>query len=347
MNQRIDLPHSRSHAADAMRLLALLFFLGVLCAEFQTLGIDTYFVLKGSRAAQDPGAEPFLFAHVFSAGSTGARTVRIKDPYALEVAAIPTTGTGENDIVSPATEYSDQRQLRIDMEAIHPDGIYELTLNETFVASLEISVFDIPVPVSPHILNMDNLTNANPNLDVAVHWAPFPSGDTNDYIHFRLITEILDGRPVPQEVVFSTTVLGQSGTLAATNGSLTVPRGILRSNSRYWAKVLFVDVRSIDTNTVPGAVGYTGLFSQTTFFLDTGRPVEPPRFTSTLLGETAIEFHLLVPTNTLSYTIESSIDLKNWAPFQTNVAHDGSSTLSLPRRLKPHEFFRARSEPSE
>jgi hypothetical protein len=328
-----------------MRIPALLSLLFAFCGEFQSLGIDSYFVLKGSRAAQDPGAEPFVFAHNFTVGATGASSVRSSHPYGFELTGFPTTGFGENDIVDQETAYTQQRQLRIDMEALHPDAVYELTLNETFVAPLEITVSEIPIPGSPRILNMNALTNANANFDVVLQWAPLPSNDTNDYIHFRLITEILDGRSVPEpEVVFRTSVPGKSGVLAATNTSLIIPRGTLIPNSRYWAKLLFVDVRTTDTNTVPGAIGYTGIFSQTTFFLDTGRPADPARFTSTFLGETTIELHLLVPTNTASFSIESSIDLRTWTPFETNVALEGTSILSLPRTQKPHEFFRARSQ---
>ena len=150
------------------------------------------------------------------------------------------------------------------LDGTYTNGLYTLNIGTvghgSFTPALNLPT--AAYPNVPQILNYNAAQTIDASTDFFVSWTNFVEATTNDFISF----EVDD---IHGSLIFQTPTIGLPGHLTGTTNSVRIPSGTLASGSNYTGRLTFVKLTTLDTNTIPLAVGITGYAIQTSFGLRT------------------------------------------------------------------------------
>jgi len=191
------------------------------------------------------------------------------------------------------------------LDAVVPAGTYNLAFGTQHdgAKSLNLALPADQSPTAAHqILNWTEAQAVDPAKPFTLRWAPFVGGTVNDAIYvgvgeFR--TAFYPGEPgfIALNGTATSVEIPAGSFAGPTSGSITFERDAV-----------------VDRTSYPGAIGLVGFSKTTIFYLNT--LVEPSaKLVSRLASPGSIELTVSGPPGT-ALQIESSADLKVWAPVQ-------------------------------
>ena len=232
--------------------------------------VQNYFVAKGQHYDQTNANAPSLSASAAFRFSTGAETTQSN---VLSAALLIVPG-GETLVLTNRDHHFENEQGFPDkgsLDLAFATGDYTMLLVSTN-GSTNSATLTMPTdayPVVPTIANWQQLQQIDANQGIAIQWDAFVNGTTNESI-------VLEIRDDQGGQVFNTPGPLEQGGLNGTNVSLTIQGGFLSPGKGYQARLMFVKLVAINTNSVPGAIGVVGYFRETSFPLMTAPPPPPP-----------------------------------------------------------------------
>jgi hypothetical protein len=201
------------------------------------------------------------------------------------------------------------------LNAAHPFGNYTLKVARTNGERPTITL-NIPDawPPTPQILNLPALQSVNPDSDFTVQWSPFTGAtylDTITLVIERDATVFVAPDPcVPRP-------------LPNTATSIVVPKGILEPGLTYQGTLTFQRLAVLNTNAIPDIPAVASLTKRVEFELRTtsaGGPPAPAKFTAFAFLPNGHMFLQFTGQAGRTYTLESSLDLKQWTSIKTQTA---------------------------
>ncbi len=162
-------------------------------------------------------------------------------------------------------------------ESDYPQGAYSLNLNtaNNGPVSLDLS---LPAPdylPVPQIVNLDDFLAVDTNKEQRVVWNPLPNPATNQIVRLSVCT--MDGLEL-----WATPRPGQPGALPATTTNAVIPASAWWTNTEplnmYQVYLTFYNLTTVDTTSVPGAIGFSGFAStlEVLALTQTNSPPPPP-----------------------------------------------------------------------
>jgi hypothetical protein len=226
--------------------------------------VAQYSVLKGQFFQQTSTATPTAPATsgvVFQAAVLGSATDSVLS------ATLDLPGGSNRVLIADglgAFFFEDFRNNRATLDSIYTTGTYTFLI-ETLNDGTNETALVLPnnsYPVTPRLTNWVAAQLLDASADFTFVWNSFTGAGSNDFISLS----ILDGM---SNEVFHSGAFGSPGALTGANRSVTIPAGSLETDQQYRGELLFLRVSNLDTNTLPGATGWIGLFSETAFSIST------------------------------------------------------------------------------
>jgi hypothetical protein len=219
--------------------------------------------------------------------------------------------------------------------ALFPSGDYVFTISNNTTT--------VPVPAGGTLPNapvLENFTAAqaiDPSKDFTLNWGAFSDATSGDYISVNVTG--LGGS-------FKTDDFGCPGSLNGTDTAAIIPANTLVSNQVYRVSILFVQVLTLDTNSVTGVALLAGTETETTLSISTlGAAASPLYLTNAAeLSGGGVRFDLAT-TPGLTYTVQFNQSLNNpagWTPLLvTNASGSSVSFTNPPPAGSGTGFYRA------
>jgi hypothetical protein len=227
---------------------------------------------SGAPVFRNPGT-PYQFeAAVNSTASDVITGLSVRLPGGSTQVGSPYT-----DEVGYGYDVSNEYSSLATLDAVYPTGSYVLTIStvhdgvKTVTNSLPASVY----PNTPHVSNYDAAQAMNPVAGFTLTWDAFTGGTAGDIIQVKI------------DDPSNNTIFSSGFTLTGTSTSIVIPANTLAPNQTYEGSVGFYKFISVNSNSIPGAVGRTVFWKKTRFNLQT---TLPPGVFSIASGNTAIEF---------------------------------------------------------
>ena len=166
------------------------------------------------------------------------------------------------------------------LDTFAPWGRYDLAVQAVDGTALAASVplTAAGYPPSPRIANLEAAQVIDGTADFTLTWDALSGPEPGDGL-------VLAVRDAAGRTWFETPGPAESGLLAGTNDRIQIPSLTLPSGVALTGVLRCLRVELLDTNTIPGAVIYSGTFSETRFPLNV-RSDEPPQFSITVTNLT-------------------------------------------------------------
>jgi hypothetical protein len=306
--------------------------------DIQTIASDarTYGVAKGQQFVQrDRGTVVALASSSFVFNSFVEATVSNS-----VLNASVQTPPGTTRVLDPQPGgrqyyFSAAFPTRADLDAGHPNGGYLMNIAGATdgAKSLPLNLAGDLYPAAPHLANFPATQSVVASNTLTLTWDAFPGGTFNDFI--QLLIKDLSG-----SIVFQTPSLGSTGALTGLATSSIIPAGTLSSNQAYYGQLLFKKLTVAGSTNYPGALGFAGYFSSTQFRLVTRGSGNPAALAVAWIPSNRLYQVSSTAVPGLSYRIEGSSNLVQWAPLTTNTAV--TSTFKwLDSVIRPMFFYRS------
>jgi hypothetical protein len=255
------------------------------------------------------GIESFAFEASISlatnlSASAATLTIPSGQPQTMSM-----SGTGEFIVLAITNAFSN-------VASAYPGGDY------VFTVSNKMTTVHLPtgstLPNAPALNNYDAAQAINPAQDFTLSWVPFSGGTSKDYIQVTVESQ-LNG------TVFKSADFGCPGALDGAVTSLLVPSNTLASSQTFSARILFVKVLTLNTNSTPGVALLAGMETDMGTTISTGLGTNSPFVltNAAVLPGGGVRFDLET-TPGLFYEVDFNSDLTNpngWTPlFFTNAA---------------------------
>jgi hypothetical protein len=220
------------------------------------------------------------------------------------------------------------------IDTTYPDGNYTLSIQTASqgTKTLQLPISGALYPNSPRISNYSAAQSIDPGKSFTVRWDAFAGGTTNDFIY----AAVKDGSGAN---VDDSKRLSSSSALKGNEASYKIGSDTLLAGTSYTGSVSFEKLHAVDRNTYPGAVGYSGLFARTTFRMATLGGGNPPAFVRSVVNSEGKMETTFTSMAGVTYQIETSENLQNWAPAATITA-SGSETTWIDPSLHPKCYYR-------
>ncbi len=228
------------------------------------------FVQFGQGAPVEWTPKPFVLrAEVVAASGRTLTSAELRRPGGL-ASRLSVSGT--------AAALAASFDLAAELETAYPASAtgYALavTLGGASTQVLPLALGTADFPAAPVLLNLAELDGVHPTGEpFLLRWQPPAAAGRPDFI--RVVVEYLTG-----EETFHTPGPGEVGALEGGRSevlipgvALTVPAASAGGAPAFQVRVEFLRVGSLDTTTVPGAIGYSGSLSATTSLVGLGTPV--------------------------------------------------------------------------
>jgi hypothetical protein len=273
------------------------------------LSKEQRFVQSGpSTIAPEAGSE-FVFTctlHTYQTGVIAAAALAMP-PAASQLAMT-------NEATADKLSFSDTRTSSALLEAAYPAGTYSLGFNASHdgAKAIALALPAAAYPPAPRFSNFASLTNVNTALPLTVSWHPWVGGTCSDYIHLRI--EDTGGTKL-----FETADLGDPDILDGRATNIVIPASTLPIGKDLQLRLSFIRFSTVDASLYPGVLGMIDFQSRTKVSLKTFYAAQNPSLSLVQLpGSGAFELVLTQAVPGLSYRIEGSSNLLNWAPLATN-----------------------------
>ena len=267
-------------------------------------------VTKSVDYVQTSAAPPVIDPNsgaMFSAMASGSAT----RPLASASVQFPTGKTvpltnlfGSTFFLPDINPYPTQEAL----DAQYPNGTYVMTAAYSTggMATMPLTLPPNGYPPVPQINNFDQTQNIAPAADFTVLINGLLAPTLNDSISFSISD--LTG------IVFSTPNLCVPRYLPNTATSITIPANTLSAGKVYNAYLNYFKVGTLNTNTIPGMVGSSGLSKSTTFQIKTagGTQPTPPRFTGYQRLIDGSFMMQVAGQNGVMYQLQYTTDFLSW-----------------------------------
>lgn len=219
------------------------------------------------------------------------------------------------------------------MDAAFPTGIYTFNAQrQSGPLTAQVTVTS-DYPPAPMITNFNAAQAINPSAAFTFQWTPIPNTESGDSIYFYI------------DDANSADVYAVTNGLDNTTASVTIPAGLLNSNTIYQGILCFSRPVFVSTNTANRVIAMAGLTRATYFPITTAGAAPPaPRFTSYYLTNGQISASVSGPPGG-ALVIEYCTNWNGWTTvLTTNIPPAGSIVYSdaIPPG-NPRRFYRART----
>ena len=215
--------------------------------------------------------------------------------------------------------------------------------------SFQISTVDLDVffaqlglggtyPSIPRLSNFIAAQSIKAGNDFVLHWDPFIGGTANDFI----LVSIEDDAAT---TVFETPYQGSAGALTGQDASVVIPAGTFVSGTNYLCYLTFDKLVTLDTSSIPGAIGVAAYVRETSIPLKTASAGAP--VTVNLAGisrQSDGSFQLQISgTVGATFTVEATSDFSSWASLVTTNPPAGSFSFTDAAAGLTQRFYRAKA----
>ena len=151
------------------------------------------------------------------------------------------------------------------LDAAYPSGAYlfSLTTVNDGVHTVALLLPADAYPPTPRVSNFEAAQAIDSDAPFSVYWDPFAGGNETDYVLF----ELSDSSNT--QTFFTTPFPGTPGALDSSSTSVTLPAGTLQPGQSYSVRLTFVRIAAANTNSYPGAPGWSGYLTTTALSMRT------------------------------------------------------------------------------
>jgi len=200
-----------------------------------------------------------------------------------------------------------------------PDGEYVFTIsNNTTSVTLP---YGTTIPNAPTLANYTAAQAIDATQDFTLSWGPFSGGRRQDYISVKLTDQY-------GNTVFKSGDYGCPDSLDGMATSVLLPANTLATNQTYSTEIDFLQILTLDTNSIPGDALLAGTESDTLSTITTG----PEQASAAVLTNAAllpgggIRFDLAT-TPGVSYTVQFNGNLSNPFGWTSLLTSNAAGTL--------------------
>ena len=217
---------------------------------------------KGQSFNQLSAGAPTISAtgFLFHADVVGVDTASVVSA-SVQVPGGATKTLLRSDPGNSELEFNDAFTTKIGLDNTYQsNGTYTMSVDTSdqgaFVPALNLSADNYPN--TPQVSNFTAAQSVNSTTNFIVTWNVFTGGSSLDFITLSVDDSL-------GNTAFSTPDIGDVGALDGTATSVVITGGMLQVGMTYTGRVLFVKRTTTDTNSIPGALGLAGFFTQTEF----------------------------------------------------------------------------------
>jgi hypothetical protein len=224
------------------------------------------------------------------------------------------------------------------LEQAMPSGIYRLAVSMPNFTPAEITFPQNGFPPVPHISNYGAAQRMNLDADFTLSWEAFTGAAGHDSIALSITENGVEVFQAPNPCVLIE--------LAVTDGSILIPKGVIKTGKTYQGLLTFSHIIAYNVPIMTGATnGGVAMLQKTTYFnMAIGSGLIDPVFKSikkTSSGGVALEIECN-PGRSLTLKRSSTIaaSFSNWVDALTTNVVSSPITIILPKEENAR-YYRA------
>lgn len=224
----------------------------------------------------------------------------------------PRTLTLQSD--GATLDFSETTSTQATLDSAYGSGNYTVSFgtahdgNKTLTLPLPADA----LPPAPRFSNFGSLQTIMVGRPCVISWESWAGGTLNDFVQVRV-------EDAQHNKIFETPDIGKAGALDGRATTITIPANTLPANQSLEIHLTFKRVNAMDTTSYPGVLSLSSFQARTKISVQTIVAPAPLLSLAELAGNQGYQLSFATVAG-LTYRIDGSSNLVQWAPLSTNLA---------------------------